>query len=58
MDAIAHRRDELSGATESRAPAFDLSLPGRWRGLGARHPVSRIIEDTVAIFSRLGFTVA
>jgi phenylalanyl-tRNA synthetase alpha chain len=36
----------------------DLTLPGRWWGLGAKHPLSRVIEDSAAIFSRLGFTVA
>lgn len=36
----------------------DLSLPGRWFGLGVQHPLSRVIEETAAIFGRLGFTVA
>ncbi len=36
----------------------DLTLPGRWWGLGAKHPLSRVIEDSAAIFAKLGFTVA
>ena len=36
----------------------DLSLPGRWFALGAKHPLSRVIEETARIFGRLGFTVA
>ena len=36
----------------------DLTLPGRWFGLGVKHPLSRVIEETAAIFGRLGFTVA
>ena len=36
----------------------DLTLPGRWWGLGAKHPLSRVIEESAAIFGRLGFTVA
>ena len=36
----------------------DLTLPGRWRSIGVKHPLSRVIEDSAAIFGRLGFTVA
>ena len=36
----------------------DLTLPGRWFGLGAQHPLNRVIEETAEIFGRLGFTVA
>ncbi len=41
-----------------RAPSFDHTLPGLWRGLGSRHPVSQVIEESVRIFSSLGFTIA
>lgn len=37
---------------------FDPTLPGLWRGLGARHPVSLVIEEAIRIFGMLGFTVA
>lgn len=51
------------GAKADAAPAAkafegDLTLPGRWWGLGAKHPLSRVIEESAAIFSKLGFTVA
>ncbi len=36
----------------------DLTMPGRWRGLGVKHPLTRVIEESAAIFARLGFTVA
>lgn len=36
----------------------DLTMPGRWRGLGVRHPLTRVIEESAEIFARLGFTVA
>ena len=36
----------------------DLTLPGRWFGLGSMHPLSRVVEETAEIFGRLGFTVA
>jgi phenylalanyl-tRNA synthetase alpha chain len=41
-----------------KAVEADLTLPGRWWGLGAKHPLSRVIEESAAIFARLGFTVA
>ena len=36
----------------------DLTMPGRWRELGVKHPLTRVIEESAAIFARLGFTVA
>ncbi len=57
--ALDLRKKELaSGGSEDGKPLFDYSMPGIWRGLGSKHPVSCIIEETVRIFGRLGFTVA
>lgn len=56
---IEARRTELQvGAPSVGADDFDPTLPGRWRQLGALHPISRIIEETAAIFATLGFVVA
>jgi len=53
------RRASLApGADESGAAPFDVSLPGRWLRRGTRHPISSVIEEAVAIFGRMGFTVA
>ena len=46
------------GAGDEKAADADLTLPGRWFALGAKHPLSRVIEETSRIFGRLGFTVA
>ncbi len=46
-----------SGANEKKFEG-DLTLPGRWWKLGVKHPLSRVIEESAAIFARLGFTVA
>ena len=46
-----------AGPSEKEVDA-DLTLPGRWWGLGVKHPLSRVIEESAAIFARLGFTVA
>ncbi len=37
---------------------FDPTLPGQWRGLGRRHPITQVVEEAIRIFSMLGFTVA
>lgn len=37
---------------------LDVTLPGRLRRSGHRHPVSRTLEDIVRTFGRLGFEVA
>ncbi|MDB5818380.1 MAG: Phenylalanine--tRNA ligase subunit alpha [Rhizobacter sp.] len=41
-----------------RADALDVSLPGRQRGSGGLHPVSRTMERIEAIFGSMGFDVA
>ncbi len=48
---------EAASARAGQAP-LDITLPGRWRGLGSRHPVNQIIERAADIFRALGFTVA
>jgi phenylalanyl-tRNA synthetase alpha chain len=56
--ALSERKAALSAGAAGPAMAFDLSLPGNWPGLGVKHPISRVIEEAVQIFARLGFTVA
>lgn len=58
-EALDVRKQNLeSGARKAVTASFDHSQPGRWRQLGVMHPISRVIEETVAIFGNLGFTVA
>ena len=45
------------GASSEKAVDANLTLPGRWFGLGVRHPLSRVVEETARIFGRLGFSV-
>jgi phenylalanyl-tRNA synthetase alpha chain len=59
--ALAARRQALAEADLERqlhAEALDVSLPGRQRGSGGLHPVSRTIERIEAIFGSMGFDVA
>jgi phenylalanyl-tRNA synthetase alpha chain len=59
--ALQARRDELAEAelqAQLKAEALDVTLPGRRRGAGGLHPVSRTIERIEAIFASMGFDVA
>ncbi len=59
--ALEARRRALAEAelqAQLRAEALDVTLPGRSRGTGGLHPVSRTIERIEAIFGSMGFDVA
>jgi len=59
--ALNARRDALAQAELDRqlqAEALDVSLPGRQRGSGGVHPITRARERIEAIFGSMGFDVA
>ena len=59
--ALTERRAALAEAelnAQLRAEALDVSLPGRQRGSGGLHPVTRALERIEAIFGSMGFDVA
>jgi len=55
-DALAER--ETAAASRGTPTAIDLTMPGRQRWRGGRHPVTLVIREIVDIFRELGFTVA
>ena len=60
-EALAARREALARAeldAQLKAQALDVTLPGRQRGKGGLHPVSRAIERIESIFASMGFDVA
>ena len=52
------RREALDAEGAGTDSTFDYTLPGQWRGLGTRHPISLVTERIIHIFDRMGFTVA
>ncbi|HEX5683890.1 MAG TPA: phenylalanine--tRNA ligase subunit alpha [Ideonella sp.] len=59
--ALNARRQALADAeleAQLKAEALDVTLPGRQRGQGGLHPVSRTMERIEAIFGSMGFDVA
>jgi phenylalanyl-tRNA synthetase alpha chain len=55
-DALAAR--EAAGPARSGQPAIDLTMPGRDRWKGGRHPITLVIREIEDIFRELGFTIA
>lgn len=59
--ALNARRQAMADAElaqQLKAEALDVTLPGRARGDGGLHPVSRTMERIEAIFGSMGFDVA
>ena len=59
--ALNARRDAIAQAqleVQLAAQALDVTLPGRSRGEGGLHPISRVQERIEAIFVSMGFDVA
>ncbi|MET0383346.1 MAG: phenylalanine--tRNA ligase subunit alpha [Burkholderiaceae bacterium] len=59
--ALTARRQGLADhelQAQLKAEALDVTLPGRARGLGGLHPVSRTLERIEQIFGSMGFDVA
>ncbi|MHB8878310.1 MAG: phenylalanine--tRNA ligase subunit alpha [Myxococcaceae bacterium] len=58
LEAAVGQAQDKALEAELHGPKVDVTLPGRERPPGRRHPVSRTLEEIVRIFSRLGFEVA
>jgi phenylalanyl-tRNA synthetase alpha chain len=58
LNARRHALAEADLEAQLKAEALDVSLPGRRRGSGALHPVSRTMERIEQIFASMGFDVA
>ena len=57
ISAAILRVQELALEAELKGAKIDVTLPGRGRSGGHRHPVSQTLEDICAVFARLGFVV-
>jgi len=58
-EAFGARTAVLDAERRQRESAgVDLTMPGRRRWTGAEHPVTRVVDEIVAIFRELGFAVA
>ena len=58
---IERRLDELREEKKRRSlfeEKIDVTLPGRGMPVGARHPITQVMEEVTTIFERMGFEVA
>ncbi len=55
---VAQERISSLKSSAGDGAALDVTLPGRSRPLGRKHPLSIVVDDCVNIFRRLGFIVA
>ncbi|HVR35849.1 MAG TPA: phenylalanine--tRNA ligase subunit alpha [Methylomirabilota bacterium] len=56
--ALAERRTELELKASLPSEPTDFTLPGRRRATGRLHPLTRMTEDIVRSFRKIGFAVA
>ncbi|MCL4865124.1 MAG: phenylalanine--tRNA ligase subunit alpha [Gemmatimonadales bacterium] len=56
--ALEERRTHLATAGTRTGPRDDLTMPGRTRWIGNRHPVTQVVDEILAIFGAMGFAVA
>jgi phenylalanyl-tRNA synthetase alpha chain len=56
-DLLEKKKREIFSPTDHR-PAIDLTLPGRPRVTGSRHPLMQTLEEIQQIFSSMGFSIA
>jgi len=60
-DLIDGRLNEIRDEKKRRSlfeEKIDVTLPGRGMPIGARHPITQVMEEIIAIFERMGFEVA
>jgi phenylalanyl-tRNA synthetase alpha chain len=57
VERLEAREAELAAAAPA-GPREDLTLPGRPRWRGARHPVSLVVDEICGVLAGLGFTRA
>jgi phenylalanyl-tRNA synthetase alpha chain len=55
---LDEREAALAGTDAADGPELDLTLPGRRRWRGGRHPVTQVIDEIHGIFRDMGFVRA
>ena len=58
LEAALDARASARAASAPAAAAEDLTMPARRTWRGSKHPVTLVLEEVIAIFRELGFTVA
>ena len=57
-ERVAAAEQQLtSGSAQLQRERIDISLPGIRRPLGAQHPILRTMDELIAVFKRMGYSV-
>ena len=55
VQAALNEALEKSAGSARKTEAVDLTLPGRRRSCGHRHPITQLTDECVEVFGRMGF---
>ncbi len=58
VDEALARVTSGGGGGGDAAAELDVTMPGRRRRIGLKHPVSQVMDDAIDIFRRMGFVAA
>jgi len=53
-----HKKSDLEHVSGPKAEQLDLTLPGRQRWIGSKHPLTHTLEEIKRIFVGMGFSIA
>ncbi len=56
--AFELRSADIGSKTDRTGHANDVTVPGRRRPVGTKHPITQALDEIVAIFTSMGFAVA
>lgn len=56
--ALGDKKVELESNQREKSKRIDLSLPGRSKPLGSKHPITQTVKEISRIFNQMGFSVA
>ena len=57
IEAAHHKINASSADARLAAERLDISLPGIHRPIGVKHPVLRVMDEIVAVFKAMGYSV-
>jgi phenylalanyl-tRNA synthetase alpha chain len=58
QSAFDEKKKSLSQSSVSQASSIDLTLPGRLKPVGTKHPLTQTMDEIKQIFLSMGFSVA
>jgi len=57
LKVYEERKSQIEKAAKPRELPFDITLPGRYKPIGTKHPITQVMEEIKDIFISMGFSV-